>query len=542
MRAKVPLIRIGLGFTVAVLLFAAVELTLQVADVAPVTLLPSPFGGHHDHLPETRPAEDPAWLKGCGTGSPRPCRSKKAGLRIAIYGGSAVEGLPFGLYTAFPAWLERYLVRLFPGKPVEVINYGSAGQAIRHIRWQLPLQLPSLKPDVIIIFSGNNEFWEPAARKKLSPSYSAASERVRHLVWRLSLYRALRKTLIKEERPTEHHVGPPPGGADDKPSIMNEADRQLAADLYRRDLRAIVRYGKRVGVPVLLATVADDLLHLGSPPGPSGLPRNRAHMEKLLKLIREKDRAGITRMLEGGRRREDDNYFFHMVGRLAVKAGYKDLGTEALLEAEYLDPTPQRSNRLLRDVVRQVAADTEAPLCDAGVLLNAHGKHGVAGPDLFFDWCHPNPRGHQLLGQIFTRCLVKAGLITTSEERMQQVFKSVPLRQGDPHRLDRWPGLFVTSEPGDNEKLKCGGFSEEAAAHSCKGHEEFAGRNWERARAQYELALKKGAAVGSIRYTLGVTALHERNAREAVRQVDLAARALPDDVDVQNFKAVLSIR
>ena len=534
--------RLGLGFMVAALLFVAVELTLQATSALPVTLLPSPFGGHYDHLPATLPAKDSAWLTGCGTGSPRPCRSKKAGLRIAVYGGSAVEGLPYGLQTAFPAWLERYLVRLLPGKPVEVLNYGAAGQAIRHIRWQLPLQLPSLKPDVIIMFSGNNEFWEPAARKKLNPGYSAASERVRHQLWRLSLYRLLRKTLIEEESSSEHHTGPPPGGPDDKPSIMNESDRQLAADLYRRDLREIVRYGKRVGVPVLLATVADDLLYLGSPPGHNGFPRNRAHMEKLLKLIREKDRAGIAQMLEEGRRREDDNYFFHMLGRLAVRAGFKEIGTEALLEAEYLDPTPQRSNRLLRDMVRQVAAEEEAPLCDAAVLLNAHGEYGVAGQDLFFDWCHPNPRGHQLLGQIFTRCLARAGLIKVAEESMARVFKSVPLREGDPHRLDRWPGLFFTNQPPRNRELKCGGFSDDAAIHSCKGHEEFAGHNWDKARAQYDQAMKEGAAAGSIRYTLGLVALRERNRDDAIRQVDMAARAAPEDVDVLNLKAILSAR
>ncbi len=540
MRAKVVLARLGIGITVAVLLLGVVELSLSLVNVFPATLLPSPFGGDHDQLPGTRPLDDPAWLGGCGTGAPRPCRAKKAGLRIAVYGGSAVEGLPYGLYTAFPAWLERYLVRLFPGEPVEVINYGSAGQAIRHIRWQLPLQLPSLKPDMVIIFSGNNEFWEPTARKQLNPSYSAAAERVRHQVWRLSLYRALRQTFVKEKR-SNNNTGPPAGGPNDKLATMNEADRRLAADLYRRDLTAIARYSRKIGVPLVLATVADDLRYLHSPPGPEGFPQNRAARKELIRLIRIKDMAGIRSLLEKGGKRGPDHYFMHMAGTLLLKAGFKGPGTEALLQAEYLDPNPQRSNRVMRGIVREVAADEEAHLCDAAGLLNAHGKEGVAGPDLFFDWCHPNPRGHQLLGQIFTRCLAEAGLIKADKQRMHAVFSSMPLRkEKNPYRLDRWPGLFVTSNAEENEDLKCGGFTGESSAHACKGHEEFALRNWDKARGQYRLALERGAEAGPIRFTLSLAAMHDRQPRVALEHVKRAVRLLPDDPDVLNLGAILS--
>ena len=90
----------------------------------------------------------------------------KNGIRIFCLGGSTVQGRPYSVETAFPAWLELSLKTLYPNRQWEVINCGGVSYASYRLN---PIIDECLRyqADLIVICTGHNEFLEDRTYEQL---------------------------------------------------------------------------------------------------------------------------------------------------------------------------------------------------------------------------------------------------------------------------------------------------------------------------------------------------------------------------------------
>jgi hypothetical protein len=97
--------------------------------------------------------------------------SKDPGVfRIFCVGGSASAGWPHPGEETYSAYLEAALAASYPGRTIEVHNVSAQAYAAYRVRLILE-EIAAFDPDLVIIYSGNNEFLEPR-RYQTGPHWS----------------------------------------------------------------------------------------------------------------------------------------------------------------------------------------------------------------------------------------------------------------------------------------------------------------------------------------------------------------------------------
>jgi len=156
--------------------------------------------------------------------------------RIAGLGDSFTFGLP---ETDYPSLLQDHLARRWPGKKVEVMNFGVPGySSLQGLRLLTRQALP-MRPDLVMIVFGWNDHW-------LVQGFSDHEQKVLGNPWliqlrdrlaRLRTYQALNLILAKL-----------------RPAAERQEKLRVPADLYHENLQAMVRACRQQGVLVILAT------------------------------------------------------------------------------------------------------------------------------------------------------------------------------------------------------------------------------------------------------------------------------------------------
>lgn len=81
-------------------------------------------------------------------------------LRVVVIGGSTVIGFPFPAELAFPRHLELALKNQHPGLEIEVLNAGITA-VNSEVEADVLQQAIVCEPDVIVVYTGHNEFYGP---------------------------------------------------------------------------------------------------------------------------------------------------------------------------------------------------------------------------------------------------------------------------------------------------------------------------------------------------------------------------------------------
>ncbi|HJV27124.1 MAG TPA: GDSL-type esterase/lipase family protein [Aromatoleum sp.] len=164
-------------------------------------------------------------------------------LRIAVVGASTVMGeLTPNNETTFPALLAQRLRQRYPNREVEVVNAGISGYRLEdQLRMLRKIVLP-LRPDLIIVYPGFNDFADycaeppaPASTREGLPLLSAPG-------WLLSVDAIRRQTAFLRAAP--------PGTK----SVRDAAAIDIAP--YRARLERLIETVREAHVPLLLATNA----------------------------------------------------------------------------------------------------------------------------------------------------------------------------------------------------------------------------------------------------------------------------------------------
>lgn len=444
------------------------------------------------------------------------------GLRIITLGGSATAGDGVTPFASFSHRLQRLGRRAQPDRPVEVVNMGRGGMGSRQVVRLLELGLEGFSPALAVVYSGNNEFHELRALEHASPAYGANLERTRRRLHRVHLYRALQRLLGRDRLAPFEPMGPGVPAVHDLPTTVDADDRALALQLYTENLRSMVGVARQAGVPLVLATVADNRAGwVDQPPG-----RQLTHEEEQLLAELDGHRArrdsqAVLALAEGSWPILRDERALYRMGLALLQLGEPEQARPFLDEAELVMARPNRANRELRAALREVARDEGALLCEIADELDRRSTQGVAGNDLFVDACHPSPEGHAHIAALLAACIQDAGLMPAGDWE-----RPLPV---DPWRLDhhaRRLGDLPEPPPADP-----------ALAAAQLGHEAFAARQYDNAKVHYDQALTLGGPTDALRLNQALVRWHQGRSDD-VRAI--LAEAGAEDPEIGNWKTLLT--
>lgn len=422
----------------AVALLAVLEVALTVFDVADP--LEDPFFDYEAVTGVFEPAE------GTVDGDVYRTRESKTKLfnaqgfpmvkrpgtfRVFALGGSTTHGRPYDWRVAFPNWLQLLLDASRTGQPIEVINAGGVSYASHRVK-VLTEELLGYEPDLLVIYTGHNEFLEERAygdRLRENAMLKLARRQLsglRTVRWIRGWFGAASSGAISEDAADKQQVASEVQTRLDVWDGLNSftRDEALSQDVvahFELNLRAMARLAERADVPVIF--VAPPSNALGFSPFKSehreGLgAAQAAEFAALVSAAAAELAAGNAAgaLASLGEALELDAEFaavHHLIGKTQLALGRTQDAEESLARAIDLDVCPLRAPTSIVDAVRRVAAEAGAPLVDLPAVLADRSRsakgHGALGNDEFIDHVHPKIEVHQLVAELLADRIVENG-------------------------------------------------------------------------------------------------------------------------------------
>lgn len=458
-----------------------------------------------------------------------------AGLRVITLGGSATYGLPYTPFASFSGRLERSLVEGGAGIPVEVINMGMCSLGSMGVVTLAERALEAAQPNLIIVYSGNNEFLDRAAMAQLVEQMGPTLALLEHPLGRLHSYRALRSLLRPEVVRTAPTVGTPTIN-EALEGALGEKEHRFVRWRYQANLERVVASAKSKGVPILLVTVPSNVRD-----GCLDCAKEEisATAEEYISRLRRHagERGDAQAVARDGLEHLEDEADLVAVGNALLEVGDED-GARAILErAELVTAHPFRGNHQLRDTVRQVGARLNVPVCDAARAFELASPAGIPGRTLFRDECHPNAKGHGLIAKQILACILREQLLPLGP-RMDLVAAKAsathPTKRDDQGCV--WRLDYSLAESRTNTSSLHPSASPCTVAEA--GHQDFMAGAPEMAKARYEQALKMGAPEGWMHWNIALVARYAGSPESARDHLAAAQRYLENEPVVQNMVAV----
>jgi tetratricopeptide (TPR) repeat protein len=321
------------------------------------------------------------------------------GLRVITFGGSATAGLGFSPNVTFARYLERMLRRAHPEREVEVINLGIVALASKQVKLMVADACRNADADLVVVYSGNNEFLEVHA-EKFAIAQGAWISPLRDALVDTHLYRFVHRALRgPPRRPSlaEQDYSP-----EDLRLTQHEIIQEIEmspdevaeiVDAYEANFEAMLAVAQETGTPIVPLTVAsnwrwrgredlpadwlDDLL------GDPGQPTPKRYREAIAVLD-----SRIASSAVGER-----HTWLYRRATAAEALGDHRTARDDFRAAMNQDPHLRRALDSMAERVRVVAKRNDVPLVDTIELLSTSAPHGIVGFDAFYDYVHLTPRG-----------------------------------------------------------------------------------------------------------------------------------------------------
>jgi len=358
--------------------------------------------------------------------------------RIFVLGESAAMGDPDSAY-GFSRYLEVMLRERFPAMKFEVVNTGSV--AINsHVVLRIAEGLADQKPDLFIIYSGNNEVVGPYGPGTMLTSVGMSKSAVRASTFFRSTRIGQLVTKLGTKKREWHGMEM---FLDEQVPASSPLMPKAYAN-YEENLGETIRIAQAVGAKVIVSTVATNLkdcapfasLHRKNL-SPNDLNRWSALVNKGGEFDVANSPAEAMKQYQAAAAIDDEyaELEFRMA-RIAVKLGDYKVAREHFLRARDLDTLRFRADSRINEINRSVAARSGVTLVDAEKVLSDAAPNGIIGTDQIYEHVHMTPEGNYLLA--------RAMFAEIAPKLAQDSQALVPLSEAECERLlaltgfDRW--------------------------------------------------------------------------------------------------------
>jgi tetratricopeptide (TPR) repeat protein len=452
------------GVLVASLLLGLVELGLRFAWT-PAANTTDPYVGFA--------GIDPLFVTKDGVVSTSPKRLKyfnevsfsekkpEGSLRIFSFGGSTTYGHPFDGRTSFSRWLQDLLVASCPDRTIETLNLGGISYASYRI---VPIVKEALqyKPDLMIIYTGHNEFLERRSYANLLSQGSTVIWIRAHLA-NLRIYKLLEASLalLTNGKSPASQIGPDQGNSSttvsDGRTVLNSEttailDKSAGLDLYFRDeefsrgvvdhftynLRNIVSLCKNSRVPLILVEPPSNLKDFSpfKSEHDSRLTQSqRTEIDKGLEaigsLLQSHDyQRAISKLSEIEAMDPLYALSYFLKGQTLHGQKRYDEARLCFVKSKNLDVCPLRATEPIIEAIREIAKEKDVRLISFCDFVNSYSsakgnESGIPGNESFLDHVHPSIELHQALAELLLIQIHEMGLVKgcklLSNEEIQSI-------------------------------------------------------------------------------------------------------------------------
>ena len=399
--------RLATAIFVPLLLLALTEAALRLFNVGYATELMNDctVGGHPSscyNLFFAAPFFPPGMIK-----APQfytiPKMKTPETYRIFVFGESAAMGDPDPAY-GFSRYLEVMLRERFPNTKFEVINTGIVA-IDSHVILPIARELAHYKPDLFIVYAGNNEVVGPYGPGTALTASSLSLPAIRSSIFVRST--RIGQLLTKVSQPRSDWKG-----------MEMFLEKQVRADSpalqrtysnFDSNLRDIVDAARASGARVLLSTVATNLRDC--PPfaslhreglTPEALREWSSLVQQGVAVENARSFADAVKSYTAAAQ-IDDQYaeLQFRIARCLWALGDYVSAKEHFARAQDLDTLRFRADTKINDIIRSVANSSgkQVELLDAQSALAAESPNGVIGSELLYEHVHLNPPGNYLLAR-----------------------------------------------------------------------------------------------------------------------------------------------
>jgi tetratricopeptide (TPR) repeat protein len=367
---------------------------------------------------------------------PRP---KPAGTyRIFVFGGSAAFGDVAPEYS-FGRILELLLRDRHPQIRFQVVNAALQGIDSPMVL-RIAIEAAALQPDLFILFMGNNEVVGPHGPVSVveapTPVRGPAPRRALPLgrwVRGLRIYQLADRLLHPAQSEALPPVPPPLDPARYLRTRIRANDPRLESVYrdFRANLEAIVEVARQSGAPVILSTVATNLVDappMASMNRPDLFGKERLFFERALASAKRLEQVGdLDGALRAYRRALaiDDQFagLHYQLGSLLARAGDLDVARAHFVRARDLDVQRYRADTAINDVIRSVANDRGARRGEGIFLVDSERELGrlsaspvgLPGVEFFYDPAHLNFKANYAIAHFLLDTIERALEIPDSE-------------------------------------------------------------------------------------------------------------------------------
>ena len=339
---------------------------------------------------------------------PLPPKAKDE-YRVFMFGSSAAFGVPQPL-DSITNWMKKEFPYLLPNKKIRVFNFAWPGKASHHVLRGVEYILP-LKPDLVIIYSGNNEY---VTSNRLLVDFWYYNLDC-YLYYRSCFYRYLAHQMEKIRKWIVYgHMGAhEPAYREEifakkmyKKGEYDEGEVGKIEHRYKTNIERIFRLSRKNNFDVVLLTVPVNMLCHG--------PNKSLHRPSLKasELLEWENSFQIGEKMEkvGDLDLAIENYSKCLSIDPMYAEAYYRLGVVYDLKGDYLsakkayedainyDRLSTRAMPRLNDLIRRLARKhPEIILVDVVKSLEEMAKHHILSGDLFYDDVHPYGYIHKII-------------------------------------------------------------------------------------------------------------------------------------------------
>ena len=354
------------------------------------------------------------------------------GLRIFTVGGSSAFGFPWGVHTSFSGVLQDVLTHAYPDRRIEVINAAGVSYAMHRLNLVVR-ELVEYEPDVLIVYSGHNEFIEYDFFEALRER-SSVTNKFNHAVSHLRTSGALHSILAGTGTASTPV-------SEDFSMVVERVDqvwespaaRAAIVENYRDGLVQLIRTAHEHGTRVLVATVPCNLRDWR----PQRSVVGEFASDSQRRIWQEHYAAGQSHLATGELRqavaelenalglapRHADTHF--LLGQANEQLGQWEPSRRSFESAADYDATPIRRLSQVNRAIREVANQEGALLVDVESIFMESSENGLVGFELIEDYVHPSPEGHSLIAWNLWREMAEAQWIDGVQSADRAAFDRV---------------------------------------------------------------------------------------------------------------------
>lgn len=321
--------------------------------------------------------------------------------RIFVLGESAAMGDPDPAY-GFSRYLEVMLRSRYPGMKFEVVNTGSV--AINsHVVLPIAKGLADQKPDLFIIYSGNNEVVGPYGPGTVLTSTGMSLPVVRGNIF----FRSTRIGQLVTKLGTQKQDWRGMELFLDKQVPATSPLLRQAYSNFEENLRETITVARNSGAKVIVSTAATNVKDCAPFASQHRAGLRDDQLQRWTALVQHgmdletTNSSGEALKAYSAASGIDDQYaeLEFRIARVSEKLGDRKSAAEHYIRARDLDTLRFRADSRINEINRAVAASSGATLVDADALLSAASAHGVIGHDLIYEHVHLTPHASYLLAR-----------------------------------------------------------------------------------------------------------------------------------------------